>query len=35
MAWTVCAIAPVALSGFLFLALTNYPSGVNLEELSE
>ncbi len=34
MTWTVCAIFPVTLSGFMFLALKNYPSGVELEKIS-
>ena len=33
MAWTLCAIVPVLLSGFLFLVLKNYPSGVDINKI--
>ena len=33
MTWTLCAILPVLLSGFLFLALKNYPSGVDINKI--
>ena len=34
LTWTICAIVPVLVSGCLFLILKNYPSGVDINEIT-